>query len=945
MGEGRFQHLRDVLVGASKKGKGVTQSLLEHGFVELPPAGFLPVEPASAVGVEDQVRRMMGQGIDLRFLTARPDVVAQAFAESQHLARISLLWGLDNPAALEPVDVFVPDAVMQSDVVTSGPLSFDSRVSILPLSPHGVVPTPTGFALGGETKAASAAMAGVTTVKLGSSVSLSFAGAAPLPRNVGVAFAALAGLARREGDAAGGEEARRLLQDFQIRRAAEEDHDPLAAANRLSLNGLAANARRFMGGVPEDAQARLGEFAPAVAPGDTRHLVGWLALDIQADLRTVETGDRVPLQINVVYVSPARSNVVVDFSLQDGLEVTQAGVIAANQRRVVGRLKRATLIHTSVLMGQPRRTERINFDAELVITLEVDGTRLTSFTVEAAIEQRPGPVGAEAEGRNVVSPVRFRFAMQLAGEPVHVDARLSRMGGAPSRMLAMAVASTELPLAAAKLAEDPEVQKPSNPLNQTARRALDVLAAGLADPGFVDRSAKRLFPPVQTTVTSHLRATRDWVMFQHRADRIAATTAPAPTTLPARSFQIYEATLSEQDTPAVLIEALRANDANTLKRLGVRPVDRVEFSGGTADLQTSAVQVLDAWRAAGPGDTIVCGAVALHGQSEGNLEKVRLGRIAEVVSVASSLDPTAAFALLPDVPAALDVPNVDGVMVFGTIAKQVARTCVDVRLVSIRDLRAAGELNPQSVRQLLTVAKELGSVVFEGTAVTDGLDRVADRWHDAGATTAEIAIAISRRDDPLAGTEGEIRARTTTIVNAVGGGANVNVIGLDEAVADECPVLLILTGREPEPVVAGAVHELWAILGGSSLWREELEPRLQEGVMNPQVLRNLDRQGIGRALGFREFARGSTDLAPDGSGSMVLLRNLPAPFSDAPVIRRIAIFESESLNDEVDAIKSQAEFLFDETRSPGDVEVTRSPVRPLANRNVLDLLIINAEPG
>jgi hypothetical protein len=51
------------------------------------------------------------------------------------------------------------------------------------------------------------------------------------------------------------------------------------------------------------------------------------------------------------------------------------------------------------------------------------------------------------------------------------------------------------------------------------------------------------------------------------------------------------------------------------------------------------------------------------------------------------------------------------------------------------------------------------------------------------------------------------------------------------------------------------------------------------------------------------------------------------------------------LNDEVDAIKSQAEFLFDETRSPGDVEVTRSPVRPLANRNVLDLLIINAEPG
>ena len=145
-------------------------------------------------------------------------------------------------------------------------------------------------------------------------------------------------------------------------------------------------------------------------------------------------------------------------------------------------------------------------------------------------------------------------------------------------------------------------------------------------------------------------------------------------------------------------------------------------------IQTSGVQLLDAWRAAGPADTIVCGVVALHGQSEGNLEKVRLGRIAEVVSVESSLDPTVAFALVPDVPAALDVPNVDGVMVFGTTATKVARTCVDVRLVSIRDLRTAGELNPQNVRQLLTLAKKLGSVVFEGTTVADGLDRVLDRW-------------------------------------------------------------------------------------------------------------------------------------------------------------------------------------------------------------------------
>ncbi len=158
---------------------------------------------------------------------------------------------------------------------------------------------------------------------------------------------------------------------------------------------------------------------------------------------------------------------------------------------------------TSVLLGQPTDTEQLQIDAELVITLEFDGTRLTSFTVDAAIDRPdPGPVIAGPPAQQ-----RYRFAMQLAGDPLHVDARLSAMRETAARMLLAGAAATELPVAAAKLAEDPEVQKPSNQLNQTARRALDVLAAGLADPGFVDRAAKRLFPP--GTDRGHLASAGD----------------------------------------------------------------------------------------------------------------------------------------------------------------------------------------------------------------------------------------------------------------------------------------------------------------------------------------------------------------------------------------------------------------------------------------------------
>jgi hypothetical protein len=956
VGEGRFQRLRDVLVGASVNGFTPVQALVDNGFVELPPAGFLPVEPASAINVEDQVRRMMGKGVDLRFLTARPDVVAQAFAESQHLARISLIRGLDDPSSLEPVDIYVPDAVVRSDTETSGPLSFDTKVSILPLGEGGFAATKTGIAIGHGGATASAIMSGVTTVTLGQSVLLSFAGAAPLSRAVGAAFAALAPIAAHEGDVAAAEDLRRLKQDFQIRRVAEVDHDALDAANRLSLNELAGKARRFMGNITAGAQAAIGDFAPAVAAGGTRQLTGWLAIDIQADLQTVEVGDRVPILGNMDYAAPANANLVVDISLKGSLEVTQVSAIAANKRRVVGKVNSATGEQTSVLLGHPANTSQQVLDAELVITLEIDGSRLASFTVDLAFKRHSepgaGPVEIPAEGDEGIAAPRerqVRFEMQLAGAPLHVDAQLSAIQDTAARMLAAAFVSTPLPIAKAKLAENPKVLELSNPLNQTARRALDVLAAGLADPGFVDRSLKRLFPPVQTTITTHLQATRDWVMFQHRADRITTTVVPAPTTLPSRSFQVYEATLQEEGDPARLLEALRAGDEGLLKRLGVRPIDRVEFSGGTADLMSSGVQLLDSWRSAGPGDTIVCGAVALHSNSEGNLEKARMGRVAEVVSVVSSLYPTATFQLIPDVPAALDVPNVDGVMVFGTGVKHVAKMCIDVRVCTIQDLRRFGESpdSPESLNQLIDVSKRLGEVTFEGpTPQDDGLYVVIEAWKATGYPAPYWLFAMHQKDDPRAGSDQEIVDKAAAIARALDFDKPVIPSVIRQPLGLDCPVAMFFALEDrPQPAeqkVAGATHELWAILGREPRWTE-IQDRLRDGVLSEDLLRQFRDMGIAQPLGFRQFNRGTREPRPDGS--VTQLRQLPAPFNDTQVLDRLAIFETDSLNDDVDALMPQAEAVFEETESPGVVQPIRSPARPLHERNVLDLLILDAQRG
>jgi hypothetical protein len=91
---------------------GGKQGLLELGFIELPPAGYLPVSPVSGATVNEQVSRLMGDGVILRFCSVRPDQVSLALEQAQHLDRISLTQGLQDPKQRAEVDVLVPDGVL-----------------------------------------------------------------------------------------------------------------------------------------------------------------------------------------------------------------------------------------------------------------------------------------------------------------------------------------------------------------------------------------------------------------------------------------------------------------------------------------------------------------------------------------------------------------------------------------------------------------------------------------------------------------------------------------------------------------------------------------------------------------------------------------------------------------------------------------------------------------
>jgi hypothetical protein len=88
------------------------RQLIDRGIIELPSAGYLPVAPGDRMSVNEQVRRWMGEGVDLRFCVVRHDFVPHAWEEAQHMERISLLEGLDDPNRKPRVDILVPDGEM-----------------------------------------------------------------------------------------------------------------------------------------------------------------------------------------------------------------------------------------------------------------------------------------------------------------------------------------------------------------------------------------------------------------------------------------------------------------------------------------------------------------------------------------------------------------------------------------------------------------------------------------------------------------------------------------------------------------------------------------------------------------------------------------------------------------------------------------------------------------
>ncbi len=128
----RIVGLRDkianVLSTAATLSQSTDQILISGGMIEMSSAGYLPVMNGTNVSVNDQVRALLGDGLDLRFCVTTADYVAHALEEAQHMDRISLIQGLDDPTNKPHVDILVPDGKIIQAGAATDPKLYDSAL-------------------------------------------------------------------------------------------------------------------------------------------------------------------------------------------------------------------------------------------------------------------------------------------------------------------------------------------------------------------------------------------------------------------------------------------------------------------------------------------------------------------------------------------------------------------------------------------------------------------------------------------------------------------------------------------------------------------------------------------------------------------------------------------------------------------------------------------------
>ena len=699
----RVTDLKNRLFELTKKGVvAKDQVLLRGGIVELPSAGYLPVIASASISVNRQVRTLLGDGVDLRYCVVRPDYVAHALEEAQHMERISLLHGLDHPEDRPKVDILVPDGVITKSVTTPEGTGFDATVSLSE-------PERGSLTARGAARAERLATGGAA---------FHFAGVGNAKRATANTPAVAAGTLASS------------LKDEHLE----------------ALGVLTTDARKFL--LARDVlrtQPVLGEIARAAIERRLAVTIGAEWLSIRCERNPLELGfaEATTIRGRLAIQQPTQPETLYDLDASAELRVTgvqQAGDV----RRVEGLL---LLSLTGRVRVSGSREEQVGERIRLRTEIEY-ASRGSTPSVRVTFSKPDEKVGDRAVFQAVWGD--NPLTIDVTGTYVAVDAKpfpflIAKLGESPdalrvgSALYNMSISALDL-LAAAldeplfretgKQLLFPPVALPSE--ETTVRATRDWVL-------FHRRRDKNCGVPAEAPPSLPPARYRVWHVDERRVD--------------GGSGFVWEALKSGD--PQALQHVRRA----------AAPVADVMFDGGLPTLQSSEASFRQDWANVPPGDRMILGVVATRGQHDDTVEVPRLARLESVVASLTPPAAGHELRRL-DEPSALFAPaGTDGYVILVTNVREAPTTCHEVyRFAFPRNLSdiLASLIKDGDVTGLLGLPKPDGSGVLAQLLGRPEWERdtaaqilpfpdLTQAWIKAGDDTPVRVITFAKKADPRLG--------------------------------------------------------------------------------------------------------------------------------------------------------------------------------------------------
>lgn len=765
--------------------------LINCGIVEVPSAGYLPVNPSSTLTVNEQVVRMFGPGVDLRFCVVRPDFVAHALEEAQHMERICLLAGIDDASKKPQVDVLVPNGEIQQLEALQRGTGYEAALSIS--SQAFAIGWPRGKA---AATAGAANPAGVMTQL-------------DTPAQGRASFAAVAlgdlpgvrGAARSEGDDKGGQSFYCAALSSQTGAELQGGANVLAAAagvpqsvlrllgaeeNRVAAGAVAAGTSSGLR-INTNLSALAETSRSALFPGSAL----WLELKTERDPFSLNTGERCDLRAKLIMVVSRTLNGVQQAHIEERSLTGQLQILASAPQGADARFS-ARLIadgtwKESTLGGaDPARTEQVQLDEKIVVSrtsiaglppsLNITVVNPSFFAGLGNVQLIFERTWAAAGESRVRALLRYQARQEVAET------------GFAARVEKAADDSRELVLMEGRFREDGSVLQAGNSLHSASLNALDQIGKAIRSTGFADQAGGLLFPPpVPQQQELRVLARESWVLFHRRRTKVCSQEAAPRVQAQARRYRVYHINLPAEMVTDEVTSALADNAAALIAKFRIQPVTTVEFAPALASVTNAHGDLRADWQAAVRVNAdIHIAYIASEGEvlNEGEtLAKARLQSLTQVLEPVSETAADLALLTALVVPPTLSATSVDGVVIYFT--KSVATVCHSVfRLLTNNREAILERLLPylqQGGESLFTFMQKLGgqplsssprfagdSDQFYGAGEAQQLAASWDLVGD-GPISEIIALSAGESDTQIAVTRQQARRIGATL----GAGAQV----------------------------------------------------------------------------------------------------------------------------------------------------------------------------